>query len=244
MLVSAIALSVLHAKPDIAVMIHGAGGGGWEYRFWKPVFEKSGWKVIAPDLQPATGGLAKTTFTNYVNQVVGWVPKSHGKVVIIGASLGGILALKAADQIKPSAVIIVNGVPPSAVPRKENSSQEIPDIIRWAKGPLKDTRDAMPDSDEKTILWAHPQWRDESGAVLRETRTGVSTTPPSCPVLVIIGRNDTDIPPADSRATAAWAKADIFEYANTSHVGPLLGRRASKIATDVTTWLKSRKLGQ
>ena len=61
------------------------------------------------------------------------------------------------------------------------------------------------------------------------------------PVLVVIGRDDTDIPPADSRATAAWANADVFEYARTSHVGPLMGRRATEIATNTLRWIESRK---
>ncbi len=240
MLAAICTLSITAANPNVAVMIHGAGGGGWEYRFWKPAFERAGWQVIAPDLVPAKGGLKQTKFTDYVDQVISWVPKKHGKVVLIGASLGGILALKAAERIKPGAVILINGVSPAGVDPAKRKSDPIPDVIRWANGPLKDTRDAMPDSDEATILWAHPQWRDESGSVLRTTRAGVKTTPPTCPVLVVIGTKDTDIPPATSRATATWARADVFEYANTSHVGPLLGRRAKEIAEACATWIEKR----
>jgi len=240
MLAALCTLTIASANPNVAIMIHGAGGGGWEYRFWKPVFGKAGWQVIAPDLVPAKGGLKKTQFSDYVEQVIGWVPKKHGKVVLIGASLGGILALKAAERIKPDAIILINGVAPAGTYPAKKETEPIPDVIRWANGPLKDTRDAMPDSDEATILWAHPQWRDESGSVLRTARAGIKATPPTCPVLVVIGSKDTDIPPAASRANAAWAKADVFEYVNTSHVGPLLGRRAKEIAEACATWIKRR----
>lgn len=237
---SAALLTSTQSAPDVAIMIHGAGGGGWEYRFWKPVFEKAKWKVIDRDLMPTKKGLTATTFDDYLSQVVNWVPKNRGKVVVIGASLGGILALKSSEQIKPDAVILINGVPPLAVGEGKAKSDTIPEILRWANGPIKDTRDAMPDSDEATIQWAHPQWRDESGAVIREVRAGIKTAPPQCPVLVIIGTDDTDILPSDSRATAAWAKADVFEYSATSHVGPLMGRRAKEIAEDATVWVKNR----
>ena len=56
----------------VAVMVHGAGGGGCEYDLWRPIFEKAGYKVIAKDLVPALGGLAKTTFADYVDQVRSW----------------------------------------------------------------------------------------------------------------------------------------------------------------------------
>src|SRR5262245_19744566 len=97
--------STNHLPPKpVAVMIHGAGGGGWEYRFWRPVFEKAGYRVIAPDLMPAKGGLAKTIFQDYVDQVV----KAGGNhpAVLVGASMGGVLVLKAAEKLEPGVLIL------------------------------------------------------------------------------------------------------------------------------------------
>ncbi|HEY0866048.1 MAG TPA: alpha/beta hydrolase [Fimbriimonas sp.] len=240
MLVASVLLAVTSAAPvDVAVMIHGAGGGGWEYDFWKPVFEKAGWKVVAPDLVPTSEGLAKTSFEDYVGQVHSWVPTERRRLVLVGASLGGILALKAAEKIRPDAMILVNSVPPAGV-GPTRSDRVHPEIIRWANGPLKDTRDAMPDSDEKTILWAHPKWRDESGAVLNATAKGISAKKPSVPVLVVLGEEDTDIPATTGHAIAAWAEADIHQYAKTSHVGPLMGRRAKEIAGAALRWCLDR----
>jgi alpha-beta hydrolase superfamily lysophospholipase len=145
------------------VMIHGAGGGGWEYDLWKPVFERSGYGVIARDLQPAHGSLAKTRFQDYVDQVVSWSPKS-GSVVLIGASMGGPIALKAAEKIHPVAIVLVNGVPPKGVSSLP-PAPAFPQIVKWANGPLKDTEVSMPDSDRETIIWAWKKWRNESGAV-------------------------------------------------------------------------------
>lgn len=219
------------------VLIHGAGGGGWEYDLWKPVFERAGYRFIAKDLEPVSGGLEKTTFGDYVSQVKSWVPRGESPV-LIGASMGGILALKVAEDVKPTAVVLVNSVPPAGVPTARTPKDKYPAVVKWANGPLAETRDAMPDSDEATIQKAWKKWRDESGTVMNTLNDRVSVRKPAGPVLVVIGANDTDISPETSRNVAEWASADIHQYRNMSHVGPLLSRRAPEVADSIITWLK------
>lgn len=226
------------AKPT-AVMIHGAGGGGWEYVQWKPVFEKAGYRVVSPDLVPVNGGYAKTTFADYVRQVEFWCKEANGPVVLIGASMGGPLALKAAESVKPAAILLINGVAPAGVgPKREPVS--FPPVVEWEGGPRKDSADAMPDSTEEMIDYAWPRWRNESGAVMTALRKGIPCKRPKCPVLVMIGERDTDVLPTTSRATAKWAKADVKSYAGMSHVGPLLGKRGSEVAAHAVMWLRKR----
>lgn len=224
---------------NVAIMIHGAGGGGWEYDRWRPVFERAGWRVIACDLIPAPKGLAATRFNDYVKQVRSWVPQKRGRLAFVGASMGGILALKAAETLHPDAIVLVDSVPPTGVGPKRKQKPN-PPIIRWANGPLKDTRDAMPDSDEATILWAHPRWRDESGAVMDAIFGGIAARKPTAPTLVVLGQRDTDVPMASGLAIAQWASADVHLYNATSHVGPLMGRRAAEIADATCRWLSAR----
>ncbi len=238
MLIAIIALAV--AKP-VAIMIHGAGGGGWEYMQWKPIFEKAGFHVIARDLVPA-GGLEKTTLADYVEQVVAWAKAEKGPVILVGASMGGPIALKAAERLKPAGVILINAVPPVGVAPKQEAKPH-PAIVRWAGSPRQDSVDAMPDSDAKMIDYAWKRWRDESGAVMDALSSGIACAKPSCPVLVVIGEDDKDISPNTSRAVAAWASADVFTYRGVSHVGPLLGRRAPEIARQVVDWLAARAIG-
>src|SRR5688572_9695876 len=110
MISSFVLASVILAPKPVAVMIHGAGGGGWEYRFWKPVFETAGYRVVAPDLVPERGGYEKTTFDDYVRQVV----KAGGTRpdILIGASMGGVLVLKAAERLQPRAIVLVCSTAP------------------------------------------------------------------------------------------------------------------------------------
>lgn len=220
------------------VCIHGAGGGGWEYVLWQPLFTAVGYTMIVNDLQPVAAGLAATTFADYVEQVKGWLP-GEGRIILVGASMGGILALKVAEQINPAALVLVNSVPPAGVgtPRVGKAR---PAIVQWANGPLEETRSALFDSDEATIQWAWPQWRDEAGAVLNEIAAGIAVQPPPCPTLVVLGEQDTDMPYQTGLALATWAGADVMLYHGMSHVGPLLSRRAQEVAQTVLTWLQWR----
>lgn len=227
------------APKGTVVMVHGAGGGGWEYRHWKPVFERAGWKVVARDLVPAKAGLAKTTFDDYAAQVVSWGKGAKKPLVLIGASMGGPLALRAAETLKPSAIVLVNSVAPSGL-AVERKAADFPAVVKWAGGPLEETRQAMPDSDESQIRYAWKRWRDESGLVMRRLAEGVDVRPPQAPVLVVLGEMDTDVPLATGRAIAESYRADVQLYAGTSHVGPLLGRRASEVAKAVELWSTAR----
>ncbi len=224
------------ASTDVVVMIHGAGGGGWEYDRWRPLFARAGWQVVAPDLVPAKGGLEATTFDDYVQQVTGWVPQRHGRLVLVGASMGGILALKVAERIHADALVLVNSVPPQGI-GKPREGKAYPPIVRWANGPIEETRAALPDGDEATVRWAHPKWRDEAGGAMNTIHDGVPVRFPGVPTLVVLGAEDTDIPLESGLALAHWAKADVQLYAGTSHIGPLYGRRAAEIATAVVRWL-------
>lgn len=223
---------------NIAIMIHGAGGGGWEYARWQPVFTAAGYQVIANDLGSAAGGLHTTTFDDYYQQVRDWLP-STGRIILIGASMGGLLALKMAEIVQPTALVLVNSVPPAGVgtPR---TSKSYPAVVRWANGPLEETRSALFDSDEATIQWAWPRWRDESGAVLNAMAAGLPVQPPPCPTLVVLSEQDSDIPYQTGLALATWAGADLLLYHGMSHVGPLLSRRAGEVAQMVVTWCQER----
>lgn len=227
-------------QAPVAVLVHGAGGGGWEYRTWEPVLRRLGYVVVAKDLKPAQGGLAKTTFSDYVLQVQGWIPRSRGRTLLVGASLGGGIVLEVAKRVRVDGVVLVNSVLPTGI-ADPDSSKEIPDVVKWANGPYQETVDAMPDSDESTRRFAWKRWRDESGAVMRAVRGGRSYERPRCNLLFVISRKDADVPSSLSEKWAAQWGADAMVYADMSHVGPLLGRRSAEVSEMVGRWFLSRK---
>ena len=217
-------------------MIHGAGGGGWEYNKWRPVFEQAGYQVIAKDLLPE-GDLSTTTLSDYVAQARAWLPSGDHEVVIIGASMGGTIALKLAEEVSPSALILINPATPRGI-GKPKEFKAVEGVQKWANGPIEDSRVAMPDSDEETIQFAHKHWRDESGLVLNELRKGVEITRPKCRSLIIISGKDTDVPPENSRALAEYLGAHTLILKAASHVGPILGKSSEAVARKSIAWLK------
>ena len=218
-----------------ALFVHGAGGGGWEWNVWRGVFEAAGFHVEAPDLMPVHGDVAATRLEDYQAQVRAACAALPRPRVLVGASLGGLLALGAADGA--DAVVLVNPLPPAPW-HAGLPVRDWPDVVPWrCAARLSGTREAMPDADDATTLFAFRHWRDESGAVLREAWRGVATERPACPMLCVASAHDDDVPPSITRAMAeAWG-ADVLQTVSGSHVGPLLGPEAAGIAAQAVEWL-------
>jgi pimeloyl-ACP methyl ester carboxylesterase len=221
------------------VMIHGAGGGGWEYDPWLPAFEEAGWRVVAPDLMPAEGGLEATTFDDYRDQIVE-LAREHeeGPLVLVGASMGAPLVLKAQEEVQADAVVLVNPAPTARF--LEGEAPEYPPVIDWTSSPLQETINALPDGSLETAEWAHERWRDESGRVLRQLATEVDLQKPEAPALVVLGGADRLVPPGTMLEMAEAFDADVHMYRGTSHLGALMGYRADEIAQATVQWLTAR----
>src|SRR5687768_3584762 len=147
-----------------AVLVHGAGGGGWEWNVWRRVFAAHGLETDALDLRPVDAGLPATCFEDYAAQVRAVLDAVPRPCALVGASLGGLLAMACAGAA--DALVLVNPLPPAPwadlLP-----SREWPDTVPWGRNArLASTRRALPDSDDATALFAFRRWRDESGAVL------------------------------------------------------------------------------
>lgn len=237
------------------LFVHGAGGGGWEWNVWVRVFAAEGYLVHAPDLQPIAEGLEQTRLEDYSAQVRRQIETlrqalvagfespttAHhdtgvARVVLIGASLGGLLAMMNAELA--DALVLVNPMPPTPLNKQLPKSAACPAIVPWsANASLAGTRRALPDADESACLFAFRRWRDESGAVMTAAQCGVEVTKPACPVLVLTSEHDADVPPTRSAELAQTFAADFFLIPNASHVGPLLGRGAAAAAQRTVAWL-------
>lgn len=228
-------------SPGTALCVHGAGAGGWEWSIWSRVLAARGWQVRAPDLIPAASGLASTRFEDYRSQVIAWSRELQGSTgcspVLIGASLGGLLALSVAVEVKAAALVLVNPMPPAGIVSRPLGEPHAA-IRRWgADRSIAGTRRAMPDADDAASLYAFRRWRDESGLVLETARLGVAVDYPRCPVLVMASELDRDVPMVASRELATRCSGDFRRLPGCSHVGPLLGIAAAGIAEQAADWL-------
>ena len=221
-----------------ALLLHGAGGGGWEWNLWRGVLAASRIEAVTPDLQPVAGGLEMTTLDDYVVQARAALRALPRPRALIGASVGGLLAMACADEA--DALVLVNPLPPrpwsASLP-----SKEWPEVVRWrSDARLASTRRALPDADDATALFAFRHWRDEAGRVLHAAQSGIDVAKPQCPVLSIVSARDDDVPPELTRQLAREWDAELLEATSSSHVGPLLGRGAPALAAQVAGWLSVR----
>ena len=230
-------------RESSVLMIHGAGGGGWEWNIWRRVFEAAGYRVLAPDLEPAADGLTATSFDHYREQLLRKL-QDEAAPLLVGASLGGLLALSLAKPISARALVLVNPVPPSPLHERLPPREPYPAIIPWGRdASIASTRRAMPDADDAARLYAFRRWRDESGAVMNAVRAGIAVEPPGCPVQVQISAGDGDVPPEVSLELARRLEADVVRLPGSSHVGPLLGRQAASCAGLAVAWLNALAAG-
>lgn len=216
-----------------AVLVHGAGGGAWEWNLWRGVLQARGMAVSTPDLAEGPAGLAATGLEDYAIQVVAALGALPRPRALVGASLGGLLALRCAGLA--DALVLVNPLPPMPWSDTLPPGEEA-DVVPWRQtARLAGTRRALPDSDDATALFAFRHWRDESGRVLREAR-GARVERPACPMLCIASANDEDVPAELTGALAAAWGAECWPVAG-GHVSPLLGRQAPALAARVVDWL-------
>lgn len=230
---------LIHSLPTV-VMVHGAGGGGWEYKYWRPIFEQAGCRVEAPDMVPVPGGLAKTRLRDYVNQTV----RACGSrpVILVGASMGGVIVLKAASRVNVKALVLVSSAIPAGV-GVPGRRVKYPAVLKWSNGPYSDTVASMPDTEEAIMRDAWPRWRDESGSVLGQIAKGVAVARPRVPVMSVIPDADETVPASDQRKLATWARADVRTWSGMSHIGPLFSWRKDAVADSVIAWLRVKGLG-
>lgn len=222
-------------------LIHGAGGGAFEWLVWERVLTTQGWAVHAPTWQPAPGGLAATRYADYLAQLQAAIAGSNARPILIGASLGGLFAMELAEGVGADALVLINPIPPKGAALALLPELNPAAIEPWADtASLSSTARAIPDASPATWHWLWRQWRNESGTVLREARAGREIARPDMPGLVVISDQDRDVPAAASRAFAAHWQLETVALPSASHVGPLLGASAAQVALRVHHWLAYR----
>lgn len=212
-----------------ALLLHGAGGGAWEWQVWRGVFEAGGVRCETLEFEPVTGGLENTRLSDYVEQAEAAAAR-HGPLVVIGASLGGLIALQLAARTPCSALVLINPLPPAPEATTLPPHAAYPNIVPWRReANLAATRRAMPDADDLACLYAFRHWRDESGLVMNEARAGIDVAPPACPIIVMASDHDAEVPRTVSAALATRLSASLIQVAG-SHLGAVLGRQAAACA--------------
>ncbi|MDO8799345.1 alpha/beta fold hydrolase [Phenylobacterium sp.] len=241
------------------VMVHGAFCGGWAFEAFRAPFEAAGHMVITPDLRghaedDRPGAVAGLSMTDYAKDIAALCAGLPEPPILIGHSLGGLVAQLAAKRAPLKALILLAPSPPWGV---SGSSMEeavtafglmmgaaFTQSISPDRGLMRAySLDRMPQAQREAAV---AQLRPESGRALWEAlnwwldpfmTTSVGTGDIGVPCLVIVGQRDVVHPPMTARQTAQRLGADYLEMAGMSHW--LLGETGwQAVATAAWDWLE------
>ncbi|MGE5502435.1 MAG: alpha/beta hydrolase, partial [Ignavibacteriales bacterium] len=101
------------------VMVHGAFCGGWVFERFREPFEAAGHAVLTPDLPghaPNAGpAVANRTMADYAGFVAETCAACPEPPILIGHSMGGLVAQLAAARTPVSALVLLAPSPPWGV---------------------------------------------------------------------------------------------------------------------------------
>lgn len=104
-------------QPDI-VMIHGAFCGPWAFEDFRKPFEAAGWRVHAPMLRhhephaKPSRALGTTSLTDYAKDLTAFIATLDAPPILVGHSLGGLLAQMLAAKGLAHALVLLAPCPP------------------------------------------------------------------------------------------------------------------------------------
>ncbi|MDR6530732.1 pimeloyl-ACP methyl ester carboxylesterase [Caulobacter rhizosphaerae] len=217
------------------IMVHGAFCGGWTFDTFRRPFEAAGHVVQTPDLLGHGDGalVAGRSMVDYAKQIAALCEACDAPPILIGHSMGGLVAQMAAARAKVSRLILLAPSPPWGV--AGSSLEEAASAVSlyalgpyWLQAVAPDygvvesyTLDRLPRAERKRL---YAKMNAESGRALWETlnwfmdpfmTTGAS--PVGVPTLAIAGGKDVIHPPATVRQTAARLGGSCEVFPSMSH---------------------------
>ncbi len=218
------------------VMMHGAFCGGWAFEAFRAPFEAAGWSVLAPDLPGHAGGsVAGLSMSDYAKALVRVCAELPERPVLLGHSMGGLVAQMAARAVQPRALVLLAPSAPWGV-----SGSSIEEAVTalgvsvadpfWTGAVQPDrsimrmhSLDRVPRETSEAIL---ARLVPESGRAIREVlnwwldpfmTTSVGAGTLSCPCLAIAGERDVVHPVGTVRQTAERIGAAFRVMPGMSH---------------------------
>lgn len=252
---------------DTIFMIHGMWGASWHWDNYKAFFEDKGYQCVAStlrfhDVEPQTAPhpeLATTSLLDYADDLEKEIKALGVKPIIMGHSMGGLLAQILASRGLAKAVVLLSPAAPSGI------FALTPSVIRsflsiqmtwgfWRKPTLQTFNEAV---YSMMHLLSNQEQKDaysklvyESGRVIFEIghwlfdSTGASKVDEAkvdCPVLILVGSEDRITPASVVRKIAKkyQSVATYKEFSNHAH-WVLAEPRWQEIAEYASDWLQQK----
>lgn len=250
----------------LAVLIHGMWGTADVWRNWRPFLETGGWQTIAPSLrhhdappQAPPPALGTTSLHDYVADLETTLKDLPEKPVVIGHSMGGLIALLLCAKGLARAGVLLTPAPPASVIaiRPSNLLAFLRIQMTWAWW-CKPHRATLAEAlaytfnttDPREATEIHASFVHESGRALFEIAlpwldtTKAATVDPrrvTVPLLFVGAEKDQLVPPGVVRRAARQFAhvSDHAEYEDQGHW--VLGQPGwDRVAEETITWLDAK----
>jgi len=241
------------------MFVHGELAGSWVWERYLGYFAGRGWEGHAINLRnhhwSQTADPTTLSFDTYVEDVVAALDRLGPTAVAVGHGMGALLALKAAERVAISGLVLVAPQMPRDLrpPARPYEIREVPEVygrslIGWETLPerlLRDERDlTLPDVLRiQHLLGQKPH---ESGAARRQVIAGVPVdrrVVSEIPRMVIAGGLDRYTPLDDAERLAEWLDAEFEPFGAHSHYGLIHGESSyQQVAEALRSFLETHRL--
>jgi pimeloyl-ACP methyl ester carboxylesterase len=234
-------------RPPV-VLVHGAANSAGVWRFWRERLEAAGHPTVAPNLRghgsAPCGDLGRVSMADYVADVAAAVRALPEPPVLVGWSMGGLVALMYGAVARTLGVLALGPSTPGPLLEEPASRPPAPGVFGpeayGITDPGSPSQPTMPDLDAEEIGIALASLGAESAFARQERRCGVWFDPRGATgaILVAAGERDESFPPSACRRVARFLNAGYVELPGASHWGLVLNRRALDAAwPQISGWL-------
>jgi pimeloyl-ACP methyl ester carboxylesterase len=252
------------------VMIHGMWSGGWCWENYRQFFTQRGYRCLVPtlrfhdaDLQaPPPPELGTTSLLDYAADLEKEISQLEETPILMGHSMGGLLAQILGSRGRASALALLAPVSPHGILALRPSVIRSfwSGLTRWGfwRRPLRQTfaeaaYSTMHLLDPEAQREIYSRYVCESGRAAceigfwpldRRSASKIDAARVTCPVLIATGAQDRIVPVSVVRKVAQKYRAvtTYREYANHAH-WLLLEPGWQNIAGDIADWLRQQLEG-
>jgi pimeloyl-ACP methyl ester carboxylesterase len=239
------------SKPPVLI-IHGTFSTGTLMEPWRAYFEAAGYEAHAPALpgrEPTElAELGRLTFDDLYASIRAYRGTLDRPPIVIGHSMGGLLAQRLAAETETAALVLLTSVPPGVLWAQPAAAPHLMRILpsTLAGKPIRPPAETMHaivfnDLGPEEARELEPQLVTDSGRAFRSLVLGTQRIPKgalTCPVLSVSGGADRNVAPWISRAIARRYNADTQVHPERGHwiVAP---SKVEEVAGPVLGWVES-----
>ena len=247
----------VHGCPDGAttspvLFVHGAGGSAGQFVAWVEAFAAAGFEAYALSRRGRDGvrpsGAEGIHFRDYVDDTRAMIDALGEAVILIAHGLGGLVALKAAEEGGVGAVVLLASDAPGDLPDCLPPTDALVPFIQTIFLPILTGRPYLPERAAAETLWLNRLPPDdrarafeailpESGwAIAEASAVTVDPNKVDCPILCVAPLDDASTRPETYHAISDYLDADRFEY--PGHGRWIFAEPGwQSVASDVRGWL-------